>query len=49
MTGYGWAGTLGATLLYNSRRTDITRAVKIINARMTAQTFGTNVTVVYLS
>ncbi|KND04125.1 uncharacterized protein SPPG_01563 [Spizellomyces punctatus DAOM BR117] len=40
IVGYGWAGTLGATLLYNWRRTDITRAVKIINARMMAQTFA---------
>ncbi|TPX62629.1 hypothetical protein PhCBS80983_g00241 [Powellomyces hirtus] len=38
--GWGWLGTMGATLLYNYRRTDITRALKIINARMTAQTFA---------
>ncbi|KAJ3020629.1 hypothetical protein HKX48_000475 [Thoreauomyces humboldtii] len=38
--GYGWAGTMAATLLYNYRRTDITRSLKIINARMTAQLFA---------
>ncbi|KAJ3169421.1 hypothetical protein HDU87_000592 [Geranomyces variabilis] len=38
--GWGWASTLGAALLYNARRTDITRSMKIINSRMTAQTFA---------
>ncbi|KAI8824212.1 uncharacterized protein EV422DRAFT_311460 [Fimicolochytrium jonesii] len=35
-----WSGTMTAALLYNFRRVDITRAQKIINSRMVAQTFA---------
>ncbi|KAI9002301.1 hypothetical protein BC832DRAFT_516811, partial [Gaertneriomyces semiglobifer] len=38
--GFGWLASLGATLLYNWKRRDIATAHKIINARMTAQTFA---------
>lgn len=32
-----WLGTLGASLIYNARRGDITRAQKVINSRLVAQ------------
>ncbi|KAI9089426.1 hypothetical protein DFS34DRAFT_413553 [Phlyctochytrium arcticum] len=38
--GWGWIGTLAGTLAYNWKRRDIGRDLKIINARMAAQTFA---------